>query len=412
MPYVLVAAAILWPNAVRLCRAFHEVGFEVGAIAPPQHPVHRSRAPDRTFEYRPEAPLDSLRKAIAQQRPDIIIPCDDRIVGHLCSLRALGDDDISSLIEASLGRGGASGVLTKRATLGETSRLPDVDVPRIDNVASVSDLQDWVSKFGLPAILKLDGSWGGNDIVVVRHESEIRRAFWQMRFRQGVLRSLKHYLTRKDVEALSRLSSAISVQSFVPGKLANTIVACWRGKVLAQVAVEVVQLASPFGAASVVHVVDGEAMAATARSICCHHMLSGLYGFDFIIDERSGATKLIEINPRATQIGHLNLGPGRDLASALFEAVSGRSAAPRPPIQARDISLFPGEWRRDPQSSYLMSTFHDLPRDEPELASYYGFDPSRGRGHGSAGAAPAAGWRRRPKALDALAPGSKFHRPG
>ena len=245
MPYVLVAAAILWPNAVRLCRAFREVGFEVGAIAVPQHPVHRSNAPDRTFEYRPKAPLDSLREAIAERRPDIIVPCDDRIVSHLCALRALGEDNTSTLIETSLGLGGASGVLAKRATLGEISRLPDVDVPRTDSIASVSDLRTWVRKFGLPAILKLDGSWGGNDVVVVRHELEIRRAFWAMRFRQSVLRSVKHYVTGKDVEALSRLRSAISVQSFVPGKLANATVACWRGKVLAQVAVEVVELASP-----------------------------------------------------------------------------------------------------------------------------------------------------------------------
>jgi hypothetical protein len=422
MPYVLVAAAILWPNAVRLCRAFHEVGFEVGAIAPPQHPVHRSRAPDRTFEYRPKAPLDSLGEAIAEQRPDIIIPCDDRIVGHLCSLRALGDDEISTLIETSLGRGGASGALARRATLGEISRLPDVDVPRTDTVVSVSDLQDWVRKFGLPAVLKLDGSWGGNDIVVVRHESEIRRAFWQMRLGQSVVRSFKHYLTKRDVEALSRLRSAISVQSFVPGKQANATVACWRGKVLAQVAVEVVQLASPFGAASVVHVVDGEAMAAAARSVCSHYMLSGLQGFDFIIDERSGATKLIEINPRATQIGHLNSGPGRDLASALFEALSGRTAAWRAPIQSRDISLFPGEWRRDSQSSYLTTTFHDVPRDDPDLALYYGFDPSGGRGHSSVGNGLASRWSvkagnaktamSKPKALESTAPRSKFHRPG
>ena len=111
---------------------------------------------------------------------------------------------------------------------------------------------------------------------------------------------------------------------------------------------------------------------------------------DFIIDERSGATKLIEINPRATQIGHLNLGPGRDLAAALFEAVSGRSAAWRAPIQSRDISLFPGEWRRDSQSSYLTSTFHDVPRDDPDLALHYGFDLSGRRGHSRPGRALAA----------------------
>jgi hypothetical protein len=164
VPYVLVAASILWPNIVRLCRAFREVGFEVGAIALAQHPVHRSSAPNRTFEYRPRTAVDSLREAIAERRPDIIVPCDDRIVGHLCSLRALGDDDTATLIETSLGSGGASGELAKRATLGEISRLPDVNVPRTDNVAGVSDLQDWVRKFGLPAILKLDGSWGATTL--------------------------------------------------------------------------------------------------------------------------------------------------------------------------------------------------------------------------------------------------------
>jgi hypothetical protein len=86
--------------------------------------------------------------------------------------------------------------------------------------------------------------------VVVRHESEIRRAFWEMRSRQRVLRSVKHYVTRKDVEPLSRLRSVSSVQSFVPGKLANATVACWRGKVLAQIAAEVVELASSFSAAA------------------------------------------------------------------------------------------------------------------------------------------------------------------
>jgi hypothetical protein len=384
MPKVLGATALVWPNAVRLCRAFRDAGFEVGAIAVPQHPVHRSKAPNRTFDYRPKAPLESLREAIANRTPDIIIPCDDRVLGHLCALRALGDDDTSTLIETSLGRGGASGVIAKRGTLGEISRLPKVDVPRTDSIASVSDLRNWVRKFGLPAVLKLDGSWGGNDVVVVRHESEIRRVFWEMRLRQSVLRGFKRYVTKRDVEALARPRSAISVQSFVPGRPTNATVACWRGKVLAQIAVEVVELASPFGMATVVRVVDGDAMVAAARSICSHYTLSGLHGFDFIIEEGSGAVKLIEINPRATQIGHFNLGPGRDLAAALFEALSGRSAAWRPPTQSGDISLFPGEWRRDSQSSYLTSTFHDVPHDDADLALYYGFDLSSGLGHSSA----------------------------
>src|SRR5208282_3146658 len=118
---------------------------------------------------------------------------------------------------------------------GEIRGLPELDIPRTDSVYSVSDLRDWARKRGLPAVLKLDGSWGGKDVVVVRSESEIPRAFWEMRLRRSFFRGLKRYLTSRDVEALRlRQKQAISVQSFVAGKPANVAVACWRGKVLAQ----------------------------------------------------------------------------------------------------------------------------------------------------------------------------------
>jgi hypothetical protein len=386
MPKVLVASALIWPNAVRLCRAFRDVGFEVGAVATPDHPVHRVKAPHRTFSYHQRSPVESLREAIAKHGPDMIIPCDDRVLGHLCELRAMGDGDIAALIETSLGRGGASGVISMRATLGEISQLPDVDVPRTDSVASIYDLRNWVRNYGLPAVLKLDGSWGGRDVVILRHESEIRRAFLEMRLRRSVLRDLKRYVFDRDAEAL-RLgrASAISVQSYVAGRPANLAVACWRGKVVAHVAVEVMQSAAPFGMATVVRFVRGDAMVAAARSICSHYNLSGLHGFDFLSEDKSGAAKLVEINPRATQIGHFSLGPGRDLAAALFEVLSGDSVACRSPIQYRNVSLFPGEWQRDRHSSYLTSTFHDIPTEDAELALYYGIGLSNAlRAAGSA----------------------------
>ena len=47
-----------------------------------------------------------------------------------------------------------------------------------------------------------------------------------------------------------------------------------------------------------------------------------------------------------------------------------------PHASAADISLFPGEWRRNSQSPFLTSTFHDVPYDDADLALYYGFDLS------------------------------------
>jgi hypothetical protein len=302
MPRALLASALMWPNIVRLSRAFLEVGFVVGAIANESHPIHRSRAPHRTFSFRPTAPLQNLGKAITAFRPDIVIPCDDRAVGQLLRLRALGSADLVALIETSLGRGGATGALSSPGVLAELNELPDVKAPRTNVVATAAELRSWAGQHGLPAVLKLDGRWGGRHVAFVRDQRDIAHAFLLMRMRRSALRRMKRLVFDWDFEPppFGQIP-LITVQSFVAGRPANLAVACWRGRVTAQIAVEVVCSLGPFGNASVVRVMDGEAMLAAARSICGHYELSGIYGFDFVIEAGSEIPYLVEINSRATQ---------------------------------------------------------------------------------------------------------------
>ncbi len=377
MPRVLVASALVWPNVVHLSRAFRDVGFDVGAVAVAGHPVHRSQAPGHTFLYRPTAPRATLREAVAAFRPDIVIPCDDRVVGHLRALHAVGDADLAGLIEKSLGRLGASGAHASRAALAELDGLPNVKIARTARVASAAELRKWAQRHGLPAVLKLDGSWGGQHVTVIDKASDIGGAFLRMGLRRGVLRGLKRLTVNRDFEALRfGRRSTVTVQPYLRGRLANVALACWEGEVVAQIAVEVLRSKGSFGQATVVRIVDGDAMVAAARSICRHYELSGVYGLDFVIEAESGVPHLIEINWRATQTGHLPLGSGRDLAAALYAAVSGdRAPQVRPPLTSPEIALFPQEWRRHRESPYLTSAFHDVPADEPEFARFYGFDP-------------------------------------
>ena len=117
-------------------------------------------------------------------------------------------------------------------------------------------------------------------------------------------------------------------------------------------------------------------MVAAAQSIVRALKISGLCGFDFVLDDDTGRPKLIEINPRATQINHLSHGVGADLPSALRCALSGERVAARVECAAsQEIALFPQEWRRNPQSPFLRG-FHDLPHEEPELLRFYGYGSS------------------------------------
>jgi D-alanine-D-alanine ligase-like ATP-grasp enzyme len=83
---------------------------------------------------------------------------------------------------------------------------------------------------------------------------------------------------------------------------------CWRGEVLASVAVEVLRSHNPRGAATVVRIIDHPKIRAAGIALAGALNTSGFVGLDFIL-QPDGSAHLLEMNPRATQLGHLRL-PG------------------------------------------------------------------------------------------------------
>ena len=109
-------------------------------------------------------------------------------------------------------------------------------------------------------------------------------------------------------------------------------------------------------------------MEAAAEKMVRRLKLSGIHGFDFMLESQTNHAYLIEINPRATQIGHLTLGPGHDLPAALLSYVTGSEILPSPRLTENStVALFPREWLRDPNSKYLVSAYHDVPWEEPDF---------------------------------------------
>src|SRR5262249_26299391 len=129
------------------------------------------------------------------------------------------------------------------------------------------------------------------------------------------------------------------------------------------------QTMDSLGPASVVRVIEHQEMLEAATAIVSRLKLSGLIGFDFILDAGTGAAHLIEMNPRATQLCHLPLGMGRDLLRPLRAVLAGEPLL-RPAAPATDnevIALFPQEWLRDSSSAFLGTAYHDVPWEEPAL---------------------------------------------
>jgi hypothetical protein len=377
-PTVLVATTSRWFPTARLAMALAKAGFNVNAVCPSGHPLGKTGAVQEIYTYRGLAPTASFASAVLAAQPDLIIPGDDLAVQHLHEVyyrkkrSGKAGEAICELVERSLGSPDSFAVVYARARFIDLARKEGVRVPKTEVIASPEDLGKWVTNHGIPAVLKADGSSGGVGVRIVSTREEVERAFRSLASPPLLLRAAKRALLNRDTTmvwpSLLRRRPILNAQAFVPGHEATSTVACWKGTVLAAMHFDVINTAESSGPATVLRLIEDTEMATAAEKMVRRLNLSGLHGFDFMREDSTGNAYLIEINPRTTQVGHLPLGPGRDLCAALYAAVSGEAIHAAPKVTEKDtIALFPHEWIRDSGSPYLRSAYHDVPWEAPEL---------------------------------------------
>src|SRR5580692_674675 len=376
-PKVLVATTFCWYPTARLAMALAHAGFTVDMVCPRRHPVSKTKVARKIHRFNGLTPLLSLSAAISDAEPDLIVSGDDLATRHLHRLyegeRQKGKESpICALIERSLGVAESFPISYARAAFMEMAKQEGIRIPKTGVIGTLDGLKEWIIRNGFPAVLKANGTSGGDGVRIVRTVDEAERAFRSLQAPPRLLRAVKHALLDDDMTlispALRREKFVVNAQAFVDGKEATSAVACWNGKILAALHFEVINKTGSTGHATVVRLIENSEMAAAAEKIVRRLDLSGVHGFDFMLEKQTGNAFLIEINPRATQVGHLALGIGRDIPAALHAVVSGGEVQPAPRVTEKDtIALFPQEWIRDPESAFLRLAYHDVPWEEPEL---------------------------------------------
>ena len=377
-PTILIATTARWFPTARLAVALANAGFTVDAVCPTSHPITKTGSVRHTYKYNGLNAVASFAEAIAAAKPDLIVPADDLSTQNLHALytreKGQGRDGeaTGALIERSLGAPESFDVPYARTKFIELAREAGVRVPKTAVINNASDLKTWIAQTNLPVVLKADASSGGDGVRVARTLAEAEHALRILQAPPLLARAAKRALVDRDVNlvwpSLLRRGSVVNAQTFVDGSEATTAVACWKGEILAALHFEVVKKGISSGPATVLRLIENSEMSSAAEKLIRRLNLSGLNGFDFMLESQTGDAYLIEINPRSTQVGHLTLGLGRDIPAALHSAVTGEAARPAPRVTNDDtIALFPQEWIRDPASPFLQSAYHDVPWDKPEL---------------------------------------------
>ena len=376
-PRVLLTDTDRRNYAARLALVLAQAGCEVSAIYSLHgHPLRRTRVVRQSFPYGALCPLDSLVHAITETKPDIVIPCDDRGVRHLHELYAraqdMGSDGqwLTELIERSLGSAESYPLVCGRYDLLRMASEAGLRVPYTQRVEGRNDLNAWQTEQPFPWVLKADETWGGRGVRIAHCLMEAEQFFLDVSRPFRLPRAVKRMFVNRDPFWLrpwwEGRKPSVVVQAYVQGRPANCAVVCWKGKVLAGIAVEVVSADGLTGPASVVRVVDNPEMTLCAERIAARLNLSGFFGLDFMIEDKSNDAYLIEMNPRCTPLCHLRLGNGRDMIGALWAQLAGQPIPETMPVTENNmIAYFPQALNS--KSEYLQSSFHDVPQAEPDL---------------------------------------------
>jgi ATP-grasp domain len=370
-PIVLIATGNWWALAARIAIAIARNGWTVAAACPAHSPLSYVKGVSEVLPLSPFAPRASLIAAIRKVRPDLIVPCDDSTVFLLHEIHA-AYPDLRPMIERSLGHPDGFSILESRDHLQRVAKDLGIRVPRSTALASAMQAAECFADFPQGAVVKLDGTYGGEGVSVVRTAHEAAAAFRRAQSATSALTAAKRAVVNRDPYAFwtwgRKARARVTMQEYIVGAPANIMVACWQGAVLAQVSVEALSCQGATGAANIVRRIRRPEFEAAASALAARLGLSGFFGLDFMIERDSDAAYLIEMNPRCTQLGHLQFPDQENLAATLCARLSDRPTAPATvTIREPTIAFFPQAWRWKLGAADWPSPFHDIPWGEEVL---------------------------------------------
>jgi hypothetical protein len=368
-PSVLVVTTCWWPSLARLAHRLQLAGCRISLLCPPGHPA--LAIPGVTaFAQSAFAPLPALARAIEASGADVIVPGDDRAVAHLHRLHRAGTDAERRLIEASLGDPAHYPTTSSRVAVLRAAREAGLAVPLDAPIGRLADIRAWAASVRAPWVMKMDGAWSGAGVRIVDDLHQAERTWRQLRRGTRLHVALKRCLVNRDPFWLADRAQgrvrAVSVQAYVPGRPGNLALFCRQGEVLAAAVCDVEASWGPTGPSTIVRIVDRPALVSAAGRLARDLGLNGFIGIDYVI-EPGGRLVMIELNPRATSLCNLPLGPGRDLVAAAASCWTGRPVA-APAAPSTDlVAHFPlcQHWSAD--DPRLPACYQDIPVEQPAL---------------------------------------------
>lgn len=374
---LIVTVKHWWLGVSRLPMALHQAGFSVAAWCPDETFVARSGGIARHFRWDASANWrQELGRIFEEWRPHVIIPADETIAVFLRTQArrsawfSARDRALRRVLHDSLGDPQRGAALDGKIGLQRLARSLGIATPDDRAVADLADAQRTAAGLGFPLVLKDEFAAGGTGVKICENAAALDTAW----------RDLDAHTKAPSLRDRVRLwlkhpgrgpAKRRSVQRFIRGRPAFHAVLAWQGRRLGGITA-VVEVAHPpvTGPSCVVRLCELPEVSQACSALIAHTRISGLAGFDFMIEDGTGRAYILECNPRPTPVSHLGGLVGNDLCALWRDALLDRPVAPAKPVTAdRLLAFFPQELLRDAQSPYLARAHLDFPTNDPQLLS-------------------------------------------
>ena len=370
---ILIVATNKWFSVGQFLAALIQVGFDVAVVCPSGNPIKHIKRLSARYTYSSFRSQKSIRAAIADWKPQLLVCNDDRAVRELHNIHRQARAEagrpesgaLAELIEFSLGASQGFATSRSKSRIISVAQALQIACPPTIVFNSYRDIDRHLGRITFPALLKLDESWGGRGVRLVYDDRDLMRAALELSFPHEWPKSVKSLLARViDVVPIAYrppLPQNTSLQHYVCGKPANRAVLCWKGKILAGITIEAIETSSEFGPTTLAHIFEHAEITEATEKIVQSQRLSGFLGFDFMIDHANQAW-FVEMNPRVTPACHLRF-KAPSLPAALFLQLTGELPhGDTREVPGDRIALFPN---RVSNATGSRTYFDDTPEDEP-----------------------------------------------
>ncbi len=350
-----------WTGIARLPKALSVAGFRVATLSAPRALISLSQYVDHRIHWKSNQAklrqevlydfLEQVARAVDFWKPHWLVPADDQVVSLLLDIirGTYKTDSVSlrqtrALIVNCLGNSDLYPSLFNKTETLSLAKICGVLTPGETYVKNALATYDFIENHGLPIVLKVAISSAGRGVQIIKELSQVEDFF---KLHGQVPTAAQRYIYGKPVlrTSIAYKGEDLSSLCFIKEK-------CFPGEQ---------------GPSSVVSWLNHNDIELATKTLIGKTNASGFLSFDFMLESKTNRPYLIECNLRPTPVAHLGAKFGNDLCKALFNRLNGIEISNDKHINSDTIALFPQEWQRAPDSSYIQKYYHDVPWDEPEL---------------------------------------------